>query len=47
MDGVLPAALAAAEHVGAAGLIQYYQALTQAAERDREQEIANSRRSRL
>jgi hypothetical protein len=47
MDGILPAALTAAEHLHATDLIDRCQALAQAADREREDEISRARRSRL
>ena len=47
MDGILPAALTAAEHLRATDLIHRYQALAQAADREREDEISKARRPRL
>jgi hypothetical protein len=45
MDGVLSAALTAAEHLHATEMVHRYQALIQAADRDREDEIRKARHS--
>ncbi|MFI6283427.1 hypothetical protein ACIBCM_01520 [Streptomyces sp. NPDC051018] len=45
MDGVLDAAIAAAEHIGDQSALRRYRAQQQAAAREREQEVAQSRHS--